>query len=110
MDVIEKLEVIEVSLSDIQELQEVDYWYNEQTPPTPFSVAEHAKLIQEADLKHPIILCPKGRVMDGMHRCCKALIEGRTTIKAVQLPEMPAPDYVDVDHKDLPYDDDGQVL
>ena len=33
-------------------------------------------------------------VMDGGHRLCKALLENRTTVLAVQFPAMPAPDEV----------------
>lgn len=70
----------EIALCDIQELDE-DYWYDDDSPPaTPRSVAVHAMLIGQSDLDYPIILCSKGRVMDGMHRCCKALIEKRETI------------------------------
>ncbi len=59
----------DISLSDIQELDE-EYWYDEDSPPaTPRSIAIHAMLISKCDLAHPIILCSQGRVMDGMHRC-----------------------------------------
>jgi hypothetical protein len=70
-------------------------------------MAMHARLIQEADLSFPIILASDGHVMDGMHRVCKALLEGQTEIKAVQFDVDPEPDYVDVDEEDLPYDDDA---
>ena len=36
---------------------------------------EHIQLVQDCDLEHPIILDHNGRVMDGMHRICKALLE-----------------------------------
>jgi len=62
------------------------------------------KLIQECDLAHPIILSSSGRVMDGMHRVCKTLIEGRPTIAAVQFATDSEPDYIDVDIDTLPYD------
>ena len=42
--------------------------------------------------------------MDGMHRAVKAYIQGHNTIKAVRFTQDPAPDYIDVDPKDLPYD------
>lgn len=99
----EKLPVIEVALSDIAELDE-EFWYDlGGAKPTCRNIAEHAKLIQDADLSYPIILCEQGRVMDGMHRVCKAASLGHTHIKAVMFAEYIAPDYVDVDPDKLPY-------
>jgi hypothetical protein len=57
------------------------------------------------DPKHPIILSAEGRVMDGMHRVYKALLENRDTIAAVQFERNPAPDYIDADIETLPYDE-----
>lgn len=95
----------QVQLSDIKELDEL-YWFDgNASKPTCRAIADHARLIQETDLKHPIILSANGRVMDGMHRVAKAYIEGRQTISAVQFQEDPEPDYVDVDLDDLPYDE-----
>ena len=59
--------------------------------------------MQEVETDYPIILGPDGRVMDGMHRVARALLEGRPTIKAVRLPTLPAPDYRDCRPEDLPY-------
>ena len=93
----------DVPLSEIRELDET-FWFDvEGDVPTCRRVAMHAKLIGETDLCHPIILSRDGRVMDGMHRVCKALIEGRETITAVQFAVDPEPDYVDVPPDDLPY-------
>ncbi len=78
---------VDLPLERIQELDET-FWFSRDghTPaPTCLRVAEHAKLINETSLDHPIIIDPEGRVMDGMHRVCKALISGQKTIKAVQL-------------------------
>lgn len=41
--------------------------------PTCRAVVEHARDICEADLSFPIILCPSGDVLDGMHRICKSV-------------------------------------
>ncbi len=42
--------------------------------------------------------------MDGMHRVCKALVEGEEKIKAVQFVDDPVPDYEDIQSPDdLPY-------
>ena len=97
------LPVREVPLDQIRELDEL-FWYGaEGDVPTCRSVAEHARLIGETDLAYPIILSADGRVMDGMHRVCKAYLEGRASIRAVQFAETPEPDYVDVPLEDLPY-------
>jgi hypothetical protein len=97
------LPVKELPLSNIRELDEC-FWF-EGTSPTCREVALHAKLIGETDLKHPIVLSADGRVMDGMHRVCKALLENKETISAVQFIETPAPDYIDADVEMLPYDE-----
>lgn len=49
----------------------------------------HANRMSKADLKYPIILDNRGYICDGWHRVTKAIIEGRTTIKAVRLTIMP---------------------
>ncbi len=100
------LPVIEMPLEDIQELNE-NHWFGEGSWREPMArdFALHAMLINECDLSHPIILHADGRIMDGMHRCCKALIEGRKTIRAVRFEEAPEPDHIDPDWDTLPYND-----
>lgn len=95
--------VLEVPLSQIEEIDE-NYWFEGEVA-TCRAVALHAQLIQETDLGYPIILSASGRVMDGMHRVCKALLAHRVTIAAVQFQEDPSPDYIDADIESLPYDD-----
>jgi len=86
------LPVKKVRLRDLECLDEV-VWFGGplNLRPTCRSVAEHARDIYEADLSYPIILSPKGDVLDGMHRICKAFLLGMEEIDAVQLTEMPAP-------------------
>ena len=96
-----------ISLDIINEFNDV-YWYglgenNGDERPTCKNIAEHAKLIKETDLKFPIILSVDGRVMDGMHRVCKAYIEGMNTIEVVQFNNDPDPDFVGKYPGDLPY-------
>jgi hypothetical protein len=93
---------VEVDLGDIWEIDTV-YWFDSREQPTVRKVVEHARLISEVDLSYPIILGSDGRVMDGMHRVARALLEGRSTISAVRLPEHPEPDYRDVRPEQLPY-------
>lgn len=94
-----------VPLSAIRELDE-GYWNNDGAHAMICrDVAEHARLILESDLAHPIILSNDGRVMDGMHRVCKALIQGLSEIEVVRFLVDPEPDYIGVQPGDLPYDD-----
>jgi hypothetical protein len=97
------LEPRPVPLSSIRELDE-PYWGE---PMTCRSVAEHVRFTNEADLGYPIILSSDGRVMDGMHRVLKALIQGETHILAVRFRDDPAPDFVGVDPDDLPYEEES---
>jgi len=94
-----------VPLSSIRELDE-PYWAGKQsTRMTCREVVNHARLMMDCDLAFPIILSSDGRVMDGMHRVCKALLEGLRDIEAVRFIEDPEPDYVGVHPNDLPYED-----
>jgi hypothetical protein len=49
-------------------------------------------------------------VMDGLHRVARAMLEGRTTIPAVQFVTHPAPDYLNCRPGDLPYDDEPRSV
>lgn len=99
------LQAVEVPLEEIRELDEA-YWYGPAAePPTCRSIAGHVHLIQAADLAWPIILCPAGRVMDGMHRVVRALVEGRPSVLAYRLPALPEPDHLGVDPDDLDYEE-----
>src|SRR6266513_979659 len=78
------LPVKDVDLASIEEIDSV-YWFDGQFQrATVRRVVDHVRLIEEVDLSYPIILGFDGRVMDGMHRIAKALLEGRATIRAVQ--------------------------
>lgn len=92
-----------VDLDSIRELDEAFWFGRERDKPTCRAIVGHARLMREADLKHPIILSSDGRVMDGMHRVARALLEGRKKIRAVRFEKDPRPDYVDVQPEDLPY-------
>ena len=103
IELTKRFPVKEVPLSSIAELNE-SFWFD-RTEPTCCEVALHARLIAETDLAHPIILSAEGRVMDGMHRVCKALLESRPTVSAVQFEQNPEPDYIDADIDTLSYDE-----
>jgi hypothetical protein len=97
------LPVLEVALDSIDEV-DTDFWFKYGTEaPTVRRVMEHMRLVEEVDVSHPIILGTDGRVMDGMHRVVRALLDGRSTISAVQFDVQPDPDYRNCSPTDLPY-------
>jgi len=42
--------------------------------------------------------------MDGMHRIARAMRDRRAEVDAVRLPELPEPDFVNVQLEDLTYE------
>jgi hypothetical protein len=97
--------VKEVPLSSIREVDQV-YWFDDRDQlPTVRNVMTHIRLVQEVDPSFPIILGADGRVMDGMHRVVRALLEEQDTIRAVQFEVQPEPDYRNVRPRDLPYEE-----
>jgi hypothetical protein len=97
-----ELPVIEVPLAAITEVDTV-YWFDGKSEqPTVRKVIEHARLISEVDTTHPVILGPDGRVMDGMHRIARLLLDGQATVRARQFDVLPEPDYRDCAPEDLP--------
>jgi hypothetical protein len=69
--------VEEVRLEDLYEIDSV-YWFEESEHPTVRKVVEHFRLLQIVDPSYPVILGPDNRVMDGMHRIARALLESHT--------------------------------
>jgi len=63
-------------------------------PPTWGAFAAHCARAMHADPAYPVIIGPGGDVMDGMHRIVRAIVEGKTHIEAVFLPETPPPDRI----------------
>ena len=97
------LPIEQVAVADITEI-DTTYWFDgDEEIATVRKVVEHARLIAEVDASYPIILGPDGRVMDGMHRVARALLEGRPEITAVRLVALPVPDYQDCQPRELPY-------
>ncbi|MER7070196.1 hypothetical protein [Terrabacter sp. NPDC000476] len=81
-----------VPIADISEFDE-DCWFDGRSPSCR-EVAEHSRRIQEADLRHPVILASDGTLVDGGHRIAKAWLEGREAVDAVRLASDPEPDWV----------------
>lgn len=96
------LPVREVALESISDV-DTDFWFKFGPTPTVRRIIDHVRFIQEVDLSYPIILGSDGRVMDGMHRIARAMLDGHSTIKAVQFVNEPEPDYRDCSPEDLPY-------
>ena len=92
-----------MDLDSIREIDEIFWFGSKNDKPTSRAIVEHMRLIEETDLNFPIILSSDGRVMDGMHRVAKAMLEGHETIEAVKFSQDPEPDYEDVQPDDLPY-------
>ncbi len=94
--------VRDIAIASIDEVDSV-YWIGaDGDPPTVRILIRHMQLVKDADLDFPIILSADGLVMDGMHRVAKALLEGRTTILAVQFEVQPEPNYRHIDPDELP--------
>jgi hypothetical protein len=96
------LPVEEVPLDSIADV-DTDFWFKFGPTPTVRRIIDHVRLMQEVDLSYPIIRGADGRVMDGMHRIARSILDGRLTIKAVQFVNEPEPDYRDCSPEDLPY-------
>jgi hypothetical protein len=93
-----------VPLSVIRELDE-PYWANAVNQKlTCREIVSHARLMLDCDLSFPVILSSDGRMMDGMHRICKALLQGLTEIEAVRFVHDPEPDHVGIQPDALPYE------
>ena len=90
----------------VESVAEVDtaYWFEgSAAAPTVRTVVDHARLMLAADMSFPVILGPDGRVMDGMHRIARALLDGVAEVSAVRFASLPEPDYRAIQPDQLPY-------
>lgn len=71
-------------------LDHLNVWYSYEKL-TLRDMVMHTNAINKADLTKPIILDEDGELMDGRHRIMKAMLIGKTTIKAVRFDENPSP-------------------
>ena len=97
--------VEQVPLTEIAELDETHWYEHAGDSPTCRSLLEHMKLIEEVNTNFPIILDQDGRVMDGMHRVCRAVRDGKKEVPAVRFGSNPDPDFVGCEPDELPYDE-----
>ncbi len=102
IDASSDLPVVDVSIDSITDV-DTDFWFKFGPTPTVRRIIDHVRLIQEVDVSHPIILGSDGRVMDGMHRIARAILDGHSTVRAVQFVDEPDPDYRDCTPEDLLY-------
>lgn len=84
IDLSRDLPVERVAVESIGEI-DTSYWFDGAVElPTVRKVVKHSKIISGVDVGYPIILGHDGRVMDGMHRIARALLDGRAEIDAVR--------------------------
>lgn len=50
-----------------------------------FDFIVHFKLTQNANLDYPVIVNQKWTIIDGRHRLCKAIIEGKKKLKGIMI-------------------------
>lgn len=89
------LPVHTIKIDSIKELDQ-DCWFTDSrnTPiPTIRNVALHCQRIINADMKHPILLCSDGQLIDGGHRIAKALMDEKSEINAIYI-TLPAADVI----------------
>ena len=60
-----------------------------------YDFANHVKRVMETDINIPIILDDYGQIADGIHRCIRAICDGKSYIMAYRLTSMPEYDYKD---------------
>jgi hypothetical protein len=98
-----ELPVERVTVDSISEIDTL-YWFDGSAEvATVRKVVEHCRLITEVDVSYPIILGYDGRVMDGMHRIARALLERRPELEAVRFTAPLEPDYRCCLPGELPY-------
>ncbi|UOY02829.1 hypothetical protein [Blastococcus sp. PRF04-17] len=99
------LPVEDVPLDAIWEL-DTPYWsLPGDGPSTVNQLITHMRLVCDVDPGYPVILGSDGRVINGMHRIARAVLEGRGTIRAVRFRVHPEPDHHGCQPDDLSYDD-----
>lgn len=98
------LPVEDVRVDSVEEVDSI-YWFDgELHRPTVRAVVDQIRLIDEVETSYPILLGPDGRVMDGMHRIARALLENQPMIRAVRFAELPEPDHRNCKPDELTYE------
>ena len=68
----------------MEELQHKPLWLDECSGSLK-GFLDHCARVERADLSFPIIVNQQGEVLDGLHRLCKAFMNGERLIRAVRL-------------------------
>lgn len=110
IDLSKDLPIKMIKADEFAELDKDHWYFHGNVKPTCRNIIEHLQLIEACELSHPIILDQSGRVMDGMHRICKAVIEAVDQVPAVQFATDPEPDYKNCDPEELLYCDIQQII
>lgn len=83
-----------------KEFKEFDYPLVAVDLSIEYSISSFKEMIEEVnrvnnvDLSYPIILSDEGAIIDGYHRIMKAILEGKETIRAIRMEEMPYPSHI----------------
>ena len=88
------LPIVDIELADLDEYLDDNAWFHGGNEPTIRAFIQHYRRTEQADLNYPIIISPQLGVLDGLHRMAKAHMIGLSSIRAVILAELPAPDYI----------------
>lgn len=92
-EVTKDLPVIEIEIESLKHVDAV-CWFDDDFQATLRNVVEHFVRMERVDADYPIILDPSGQLFDGAHRVAKAMARGQSTIRAVQMTELPPPDEI----------------
>ena len=90
------LDVERVAIDSIWEV-DTDYWSDATAEPSVRRMLKHMRAVLDVDTSRPIILGVDGRLMDGMHRVCRAILDDQATVAAVQFDVHPEPDFRNCD-------------
>lgn len=64
-------------------------------------VAYHVDRAMQSDLKYPILIDDTGYICDGWHRLLKAIIKGKSSVRAIRIDHMPQADKIEKKDKTL---------
>lgn len=101
------LPVEEIPIEDLEHNLDIKYWEKEGTDDWNLTLREfisdpkknpcHYKALQGVNMKYPIVIFlfdGSWNILDGAHRYCKAILEGRKTIKVRRVTEEMIPKIV----------------
>ncbi len=69
-------------------------WTEGEDDVTPEWVLGHTRRILKSDLDYPILVDENNIIVDGVHRLCKAVLEGKEVVKVQRFQRLPEPLFV----------------